>query len=397
MLKPRFAVSLAAVSVAGLLAAVTIALAQRPAADPLSPRPAAQRPISQRPVESLAQRPTEPVTAAPVQLTPEELANIRVYEVANQSVVHVTTSVVQYHPVFGVPIEGGEGAGSGAILDREGHILTNHHVIDDATNIKVTFSNDHTYDAEVVGSDEEFDIAVLKISPDATEKLVPIQLGRSDNLRVGQKAYALGNPFGLDGTLTTGILSSLNRSLPSRVDARVMDGMIQTDAAMNPGNSGGPLLNTAAEMIGMCVAIRSSVGQNSGVGFAIPVDRVKHFVPELIKHGRIIRAYHGIVMLNETSRGLRIAKLAEDGPAEEAGLRGFRVKQRYERRGSVVYRVNELDKESADYLVAIDGTAVKSHTEFLAIMDAHKPGDRVVFTVLRDGQRLDVPLVLGSA
>src|SRR5690606_1250502 len=136
MPKPRFTASLVAASLAGLLAAVAFAFAQRP-------------------TDSVAQRPLEPVTAAPVQLTPEKLANIRVYEVANQSVVHVTTSVVQYHPVFGVPIEGGEGAGSGAILDRAGHILTNHHVIDGASNIKVTFSNDHTYDAEVVGSDEE--------------------------------------------------------------------------------------------------------------------------------------------------------------------------------------------------------------------------------------------------
>lgn len=342
-----------------------------------------------------AQRP-EPATRAPIQLTPEEQANIRVYEVANQSVVHVTTSVVQYHPIFGVPIEGGEGAGSGAILDREGHILTNHHVIDDATNIKVTLSNDHTYDAEVVGADAEYDIAVLKIDPQG-EPLTPIKLGHSSNLRVGQKAYALGNPFGLDGTLTTGILSSLNRSLPSRVDSRVMDGMIQTDAAMNPGNSGGPLLNTSAEMIGMCVAIRSSVGQNSGVGFAIPVDRVRRFVPELIEHGRIIRAYHGIVMLNESSQGLRIAKLADGGPAERAGLRGFRVKKRYERRGSVVYEVKELDKDYADYLLAIDGTPIQSHTEFIAIMDSHSPGDRVIFTVRRDGERLDVPVVLGSA
>jgi S1-C subfamily serine protease len=381
---PRIAATLAGL----LIAVATIAAAQRPQR-PL--QPVAASPVAVAPVAAA------PVTTAPVQLTPEELANIRVYEVANQSVVHVTTSVVQYHPILGVPIEGGEGSGSGAILDRQGHILTNHHVIDGASSIKVTFSNDHSYDAEVVGSDDEYDIAVLKISPDAAEKLVPIQLGRSDNLRVGQKAYALGNPFGLDGTLTTGILSSLNRSLPSRVDSRVMDGMIQTDAAMNPGNSGGPLLNTSAEMIGMCVAIRSSVGQSSGVGFAIPVDRIRRFVPEIIKHGRIIRAYHGIVMLNETARGLRIAKVAEGGPAAKAGLRGFSIKLGTERRGSVIYQVKELDKESADYLVAIDGTPIKSHTEFLAIMDAHAPGDRVVFTVQRAGEQLNVPVVLGSA
>ncbi|TWT95325.1 putative serine protease HtrA [Botrimarina colliarenosi] len=347
---------------------------------------------------AIAQQATAPVAAAPVQLTPEELANIRVYEVANRSVVHVTTSTVQYHPIFGVPIEGGEGAGSGAILDREGHVLTNHHVVDDANSIKVTLSDDQTFDAEVIGADSEYDIAVLKIDAPraALAALSPINLGRSDNLRVGQKAYALGNPFGLDGTLTTGILSSLNRSLPSRIDSRVMDGMIQTDAAMNPGNSGGPLLNTSAEMIGMCVAIRSSVGQNSGVGFAIPVDRIKRFVPELIEKGRIVRAYHGIVVLNQTSSGLRIAKLAKDGPAERAGLHGFRVKKRYERQGAVVYEIKELDKDYADLILAIDGRPVATHTEFLAIMDAHAPGDRVVFTVQRDGRRVDVPVTLGA-
>jgi S1-C subfamily serine protease len=387
-----------------------VAVAQRPAA-PLQ-RPAAAPPQAaatpQRPLAPVTSSPVSapsvttapgaaaPITSAPIQLTPEELANIRVYEVANQSVVHVTTSVVQYHPVFGVPIEGGEGAGSGAILDSAGHILTNNHVIDGATDIKVTLSNDHTFNAEVVGTDKEYDIAVLKIDPQG-ETLVPIRLGRSDNLRVGQKAFALGNPFGFDGTLTTGILSSLNRSLPSREESRVMDGMIQTDAAMNPGNSGGPLLNTSAEMIGMCVAIRSAVGQSSGVGFAIPIDRVKRFVPALIEHGRIIRAYHGIVMLNETTRGLRIAKLAGGGPAEKAGLRGFRVNKRYERRGSAIYEFKELDKDYADFLVAIDGKAIQSHTEFLAIMDAHAPGDRVVFTVRREGELLEVPVVLGAA
>lgn len=343
-----------------------------------------------------AQRPPAPIARGEAPpLTPEEEANIRVYEVANQSVVHITTSTVQYDSMFGMPIEG-EGAGSGAILDRQGHILTNQHVIDGAQSVKVALaSGDRMYEAQLVGADEEYDIAVLRIDAPA-EELLPIRLGRSDNLRVGQRAYALGNPFGLDGTLTTGVLSSLNRSLPSRADGRVMDGMIQTDAAMNPGNSGGPLLNTAAEMIGMCVAIRSSVGQNSGVGFAIPVDRVRRFVPELIEHGRIVRAYHGIVVLNQTGEGLRIAKLAPDGPAERAGLRAFRVKKTRERRGPVVYEVTELDREYADFLMAINGRPVRTHTEFIEIMDGFRPGDRVVFTVLREGAEVAVPVTLGA-
>ncbi|QDT67670.1 putative periplasmic serine endoprotease DegP-like precursor [Planctomycetes bacterium MalM25] len=331
----------------------------------------------------------------PANLTPEELANIRVYEAANRSVVHITTSTVQYDPTFGLPIEG-EGAGSGAILDRQGHIITNQHVIDGAREIKVALTNDRMYDATLVGEDAEYDIAVLKIDPKG-EELTPLPLGRSDNLRVGQKAYALGNPFGLDHTLTCGVVSSLNRSLPSRVKGAIMDGMVQTDAAMNPGNSGGPLLNTSAEMIGMCVAIRSSVGQNSGVGFAIPIDRIRRFVPELIENGKIVRAYHGIVVLEESSRGLRIAKLSKNGPAERAGLRAFRVLEHRRREGPIVYRVKELDKDYADYILAIDGQAVSTHPEFLERMDGYQPGDRVVFTVLRDGQQVRVPVTLGAA
>ena len=332
---------------------------------------------------------------APVALTPEELANIRVYEAVNRSVVHITTSTVQRDAMFGLPMEG-EGAGSGCVLDRDGHILTNNHVVDDATRVTVTLSNDQVYPAKLVGADDEYDMAVLKIDAPA-EELHPIALGRSDNLRVGQKAYALGNPFGLDGTLTTGVVSSLNRSLPSQVGGRAMTGMIQTDAAMNPGNSGGPLLNTSAEMIGMCVAIRSSVGQNSGVGFAIPIDRVRRYLPELIEKGRVVRAYHGIVMVNETSRGLRIARVSDGGPADRAGLRGFRYVRRVWREGPWVRERTEEDRSYADYILAIDGRPVTTHSEFIEIMDGYAPGQQVEFTVMRDGERLTVPVLLEAA
>ncbi len=336
-------------------------------------------------------------TAGSEKLTPDELANIRVYETANRSVVHITTSTVQYGSMFGMLVENeGEGAGSGAILDRRGHIITNFHVIEGAKKVQVGLSNDKMYDAQVVGADAEYDIAVLKIKA-PPEELTPLPLGRSNSLRVGQKAYALGNPFGLSHTLTSGVVSSLNRSLPSRVKGAVMDGMIQTDAAMNPGNSGGPLLNTSAEMIGMCVAIRSSVGQNSGVGFAIPVDRIRRFLPELIENGKIARAYHGIVLIEESSRGLRIAKLSKGSPAEVAGLRAFRVVKRRWREGPVVYESTDLDKDYADYLIAIDGKPVATHPEFLELMDGYQPGERVVFTVVRDGREVDLPVTLGAA
>lgn len=329
-------------------------------------------------------------------LTPEERANIRVYQTVNSSVVSITTSMVRYDSVFGLPVSGeSEGAGSGAVLDRQGRIITNYHVVEDANEISVTFANNKTYEAKLIGADAEYDIAVIKIDAPA-EELTPIAIGRSDIVNVGQKAYVLGNPFGLGGTLTTGIVSNLNRSLPSRVEGRAMTGMIQTDAAMNPGNSGGPLLNSSAEMIGMCVAIRSSVGQNSGIGFAIPINRIRRFVPELIEHGKVIRAYHGIVMLNETNRGLRLARLSPNGPAEKAGLRGFREVVRNYRRGSVVYREVSIDKDYADFLLAVNNKSVQTHEEFIRIMDDFKPNDRVAFTILREGKQQQVTVTLGA-
>ncbi|MEO1498113.1 MAG: trypsin-like peptidase domain-containing protein [Planctomycetota bacterium] len=328
-------------------------------------------------------------------LTPEEIANIRVYDTVSTSVVNISTSTQQLDSVFGLPIEG-EGSGSGAVLDTQGRILTNQHVIDDATEIQVTLATGATYPAELVGADKEYDMAIIKIDA-PPEELTPIPLGRSDNLRVGQKAYVLGNPFGLEGTLTTGMISSLNRSVPSRRGGRAMTGMIQTDAAMNPGNSGGPLLNSSGEMVGMCVAIVSATGQNAGVGFAIPMNRIRRFVPELMEHGRVIRAYHGIVLLNETSQGLQIARIAERGPAAVAGLRPFRQVIETGRNGPFIVRRTRVDRDYADFILAIDGRSVRTHEDFLAIMDAYKPGQQVTFTVLREGRRMSVPLTLGAA
>ncbi len=326
--------------------------------------------------------------------TAEERSNIRVYQLANPSVVSITTSMVRYDRIFGLPIEGqGEGAGSGAVIDKQGHIITNNHVIEDADDITVTFANNNTYKAVVVGKDAEYDIAVLKVQAPQSE-LQPIKFGQSDELLVGQKAYVLGNPFGLGGSLTTGIISSLSRSLPSRVDGRAMTGMIQTDAAMNPGNSGGPLLSSEAEMIGMCIAIRSSVGQNSGVGFAIPINRVQRFLPELIKHGKVLRAYHGIVSVSETQNGLRIAKVSAGSPAEAAGLRGVREVMKTYRRGAVIYREVSMDHDYADFIIAIDGNEIRNHQDFIRVMDSYKPNDRVTILIERDGRRIEVPMKL---
>ena len=338
---------------------------------------------------------SSPVPPTATVYTPEELTNIRVYELASKSVVNITTSTVQYDRFHHLPIPG-QGSGSGSILDNLGHILTNAHVINGAREVEVTLADGSIHEASLVGADTEYDIAVLRIDA-PPENLTPIRLGRSDNLKVGQRTYLVGNPFGLNGTLTTGIISSLDRSLPSQVADREMTAIIQTDAPMNPGNSGGPMLDSSARMIGMNVAIATRSGQSAGVGFSIPVDRIRRFLPDLIEHGKIIRPYHGIVSVMETKRGLRIGKLSDDGPAAQAGLRGFRIVRRPVSQGFGIVSQAVIDRESADLLCAIDGKELDDYTDFADIMESHKPGDTVTLTILRDGVRHQIQLTLGAA
>jgi S1-C subfamily serine protease len=332
-------------------------------------------------------------TDAPLSMSADEQRNISVYETANRSVVNIDTKTVSVDPMFMMQREA-EGAGSGAVLDREGHIITNYHVIDGAQRISVTLASNDVYPAELVGGDKEHDIAVLKINAPA-DLLYPINLGGSDQLRVGQRVYAVGNPFGWDGTMTTGIISSLNRNLPSRVDGRQMKSLIQTDAAMNPGNSGGPLLDGNARMIGMCVAIASRTGQNTGIGFAIPIDRIKAIVPELIANGRIVRADIGIIDVMETKEGLVIRQVAKEGPAAEAGLQGGRVVMQQMKRGNfVVAQRPMIDYSQADRVVAFDGEELRTGVQFQDKLWSHRPGDIVKLTVVRDGNRVEIPITL---
>jgi S1-C subfamily serine protease len=333
--------------------------------------------------------------ALPGSLTPEELTNIRVYELANRSVVNINTQVVTYERFFMLPIPG-QGTGSGSVLDKQGHILTNYHVVEDAREIQVTLPGGKTYPAEIIGHDKELDIAVLKIDAPPSD-LYPITLGTSDALRVGQRVYALGNPFGFEGTLTTGIISNLNRTLPSRVDDREMRSIIQTDAALNPGNSGGPLLDTGGRMIGMNLAIATKTGQNSGLGFAIPINRIRPYLPDLVQRGRVVRADVGIVAVMETDRGLQIVRLNEGGPAEQAGLRGWRTVERQVTRGPLVYTIKRDDRSQADLIVAVDGQQVASASAFIETIEQHRPGDRITLTILRDGRQTQVPVTLGGA
>jgi S1-C subfamily serine protease len=348
-----------------------------------------------------ANRPGVPADPPPVdspslpdadqEYTPEERVNVAVYEHANRGVVHITTRTVVQEFFFETPREG---SGAGSVLDRRGYILTNYHVVEGARNIRVTLYDGSDHEAGLVGQDPVNDIAVLRIEAPA-ELLHPIPLGDSSNLRVGQRVFAIGNPFGLERTMTVGIISSLNRTLPSR-QKRSMQSIIQIDAALNQGNSGGPLLNSQARLIGMNTAIASSTGENTGVGFAIPVSTIARVVPQLIETGRVIRPDSGIVAVLRTNQGLVIVNMAPGGPAEQAGLRGFRVVRRQSRRGPFVYDESRVDRDYADVMVAVDGKPVRTVDDFLNVIESRHPGDEVIVTVLREDRRVDVPLRLGG-
>lgn len=323
-------------------------------------------------------------------LSPEERINVAVYEKVNKSVVHMMTKGVRADAVlmFDMAVEG---AGSGSILDKAGHILTNYHVIEDARQVSVTLYDGKSYDARFVGADPVNDVCVIRIDA-PPESLHPVTFGDSGKLKVGMRVFAIGNPFGLERTLTTGIISSLNRSLQIH-NNRTIKSIIQIDAAINPGNSGGPLLDTRARLIGMNTAIASRTGQNSGVGFAIPVSLIARIVPQLIERGQVIRPEIGIARVFETERGLLIAKVTPGGPAERAGLRGPAVTTR--KRGPFV--VESVDRSAADLIIAVDGEQIKTADDFLSHIEAKRAGDTVTLSILRQGREMQVAVQLVSS
>ena len=332
---------------------------------------------------------TSAVPSGLEEFAPEERTNILVYERANRSVVHITTKAAQRDLLF---TEVAEGAGSGSVLDKQGHILTNYHVVEGAQEIRVTLAGGESYDGTLVGYDPPNDMAVLRVSA-PQDQLVPMPLADSSRLKVGQVVYAIGNPFGFERTMTTGIISGLNRPLQTRA-GRTMKSIIQIDAALNRGNSGGPLLDTRGRLIGMNTAIASSTGENTGVGFAIPADTIKRVVPQLIATGKVIRPEAGISRVQQTENGLVVVTLVPGGAAERAGLRGFKVVREQKRRGPFTYEERRVDRSQADLIVAVDGQRVTTADEFLSLIERHQPGDRVVLSVARDGELMDVPLLL---
>jgi S1-C subfamily serine protease len=321
---------------------------------------------------------------AAVAFTPDEEINIRVYSASSPAVVNITTTAVAYD-FFLNPVPK-EGTGSGAIIDRSGHVLTNFHVIEGARRLEVTLADASKWPARPVGADPSNDLAVIKIDAPA-EKLSVIPLGDSSRLVVGQKVLVIGNPFGFERTLTVGIVSSLGRSI--RADnGRLIRGIIQTDAAINPGNSGGPLLNSSGEVIGVSTAIFSPSGGSVGVGFAVPINTAKRIIPELINRGYIARPYLGITghevfpalaqaLSLPVSEGIMVVEATPGSPAHRAGIRGG---DRVVQIGNMIVRVG------GDIITEVDRVKVRTFEELSEFIDGKRPGDTVSLTVNRQGK-----------
>jgi len=318
----------------------------------------------------------------------EEQRTIDVFRNASKSVVSIRTVAIHRDPFSLDVLQIPRGVGSGFVWDREGHIVTNFHVIEQGNAFQVALADSSEWDAEVVGRAPSKDLAVLKIEAPA-KQLVPLARGRSTDLVVGQKALALGNPFGLDQTLTVGVLSALGRELSSG-GGRVIHDVLQTDAAINPGNSGGPLLDSDGKLIGVNTAIHTPSGYSVGVGFSIPVDTVSGLVPQLISHGRPIQPGIGIELLPEhierdmKRRGLEgipVGRVQRGSPAEEAGLEG----PRQNRYGRFVL---------GDVIVAVDGKRPASRGELLDLFEAKGVGGTVTLSVERGGKQREVRVKL---
>jgi S1-C subfamily serine protease len=326
--------------------------------------------------------------AARGELAADESATIEIFEQARPSVVFISTRqrVVDLwtRNVLSVP----RGTGSGLVWDDLGHVVTNNHVIEGASEAIVRLNDGRSYDAVLVGASPGQDLAVLRINV-PFERPPPVPIGTSADLKVGQKVFAIGNPFGLDYTLTSGIVSALDRTLEEE-DGRTIEHLIQTDAAINPGNSGGPLLDSAGRLIGINTAIYSPSGAYAGIGFAVPVDVVNRVVPQLIAQGKYIRPSLGVSVDADINRvvtgrlgvtGVLVLKVDPGSAAEAAGLRGTRV----ESGGDVI---------PGDIIQAMDGKPMDSVAAYLSALDEYHIGDRVMLRIWRAGRELDIPVVL---
>jgi len=327
-------------------------------------------------------------------ITEDEKNNIAVYEKVADGVVNVTSTAMQMDFFFNAfPTQG---SGSGSIIDTKGHILTNHHVVANAQKLEVTLADGSKWPAKLVGSDPDNDLSVIKIEA-PKEKLKVIPMGDSKNLKIGQKVLAIGNPFGLQRTLTTGIVSSLGRTIRSEVGTLIED-VIQTDAAINPGNSGGPLLNSEGEIVGINSAIISPTGGSVGIGFAIPVNTARRVVPELISKGYVTYPYIGATIQSlipemakflklKIERGAMISEVVKGGPADKAGLKGGNQRVQV---GNMIVLVG------GDIVVKADQYEVKTNDELIHYIREKKPGDAVLLKVFRKDSFIDMKVTLGE-
>ncbi len=333
--------------------------------------------------------------------TQDELQNITVYEKCQDAVVNITTEVMSINWFLEpVPQEGG--SGSGAIIDKRGYVVTNTHVIQDAYRIYISLSDGTQYEGKVIGSDSASDIAVVKFTPPENMELSTIAFGDSSNLKVGQKVIAIGNPFGFERTMTTGIVSGLGRPIQTSNRTIIRD-MIQTDTAINPGNSGGPLLDTQGRMIGINTMIYSTSGSSAGIGFAVPINTASRVVSELIQYGTVKRGSidASFVQLNSSianyaklsvSSGLMVSQVVKNGNADKAGLRGGTEAVRYgsSRSSQVIYI-------GGDVITAIDGISVASLADYYSALESKKPGDTVVVTIIRGKQTSNIKIKLSDS
>ncbi len=332
--------------------------------------------------------------------TQEESQNISVYETANEAVVNITTQTMGVNFFLEpVPMEGS--SGSGSIIDESGLVLTNTHVIKEASKIFISLYDGSQYEAKIIGLDRENDLAVLKFNPPKNKKLRVIKFGNSSYLKVGQRVLAIGNPFGLERTLTDGIVSALGRPIQSAKNI-IIKNMIQTDTAINPGNSGGPLLDTKGRMIGINTMIYSTSGSSAGVGFAVPVNTAKRVVADILKYGKVRRGTIDAELVQVSERlaryadlpvsyGLLVSKINKNSKAAKAGLKGGTraVRSGYGMYSSVFYI-------GGDIITEIDGKKIKSLSDYYSVLEDKKPNDSVSLTIYRNNIKKKIQLNLSE-
>lgn len=341
------------------------------------------------------------VSSGSASYTQDEEQNISVYDKCNEAVVNITTQEMGLN-WFLEPVVREGGSGSGSIIDSRGYVVTNVHVIDKASKITISLYDGTSYEGQVIGKDVESDIAVLKFNPPENAVLKTIEFGDSDKLKVGQKVIAIGNPFALERTMTTGIVSGLGRPIQESENV-IIRNMIQTDAAINPGNSGGPLLDTSGKMIGINTIIISNSGSSSGVGFAVPVKTARRVVNDLLKYGKVRRGTIKISPVQMTSSiaqyanlplnyGILVSKVEKGSNAEKCGLKGGTKAVQYGSRfnSTTIYL-------GGDIITEIDGIEIRTYADYTSALEAKRPNDEVSVKVFRDGQIVRLKIVLDGA